>query len=284
MQLRIFAKSEKLVNIVLVFICLNTLQMLIDINCNHCDYGFGTTAGSIDCPGFKATLEILNIIFSFIFVGEMLIKQVGLGLAKYFGAGVNCFDFFIVTVSLIEIFAGGLDTISCYMTKRTEYLCHEYYTVCEGGVGGASVFRAFRMVRIVKLLRALPGVQAQVAVLQETASAVGWLIVLIILFMFIFLVLGMNLFGGTLMQEWDAEGVALGAAVFVEFPDSDRLRYGRVVGMDFYNRSTTPWFVEIQYTDGGAPAVDALRKELGLIPQESYGKCVCMCMFMCVHT
>jgi len=44
-------------------------------------------------------------------------------------------------------------------------------------------------------------------------------------------------------------------------------RYGRIVGMDWYNRSTTPWYVEIQYTDMNIPAVEELRKELRLEPQ-----------------
>ena len=131
--------------------------------------------------------------------------------------------------------------------------------------------------RIVKLLRALPGVQAQVKVLGDTAGAVGWLLVLIALFLFIFLVLGMNLFGGALMAEWDPESVVLGAAVFIEFPNSEKARFGRVVGMDFYNRSTTPWFVGIQYTDGDAAAVEALRTELHLQPQNNTGDWATWC-------
>ena len=272
-KIRMLAKSEQLGNIVLVFICLNTLQMLIDINCDHCDYDYQKgVVGAIDCPGFKASLEFFNFVFSFIFLLEMLIKQIGLGLPKYFASKANIFDFVIVTISIFEIFGGGgIETVQCYLVKRPKNQCHEYYTVCEGGVGGASVFRAFRMVRIVKLLRALPGVQAQVQVLSETAAAVGWLLVLILLFLFIFLVLGMNLFGGTLMAEWDAESVALGAAVFVEFPASEGLRYGRVVGMDHFNHTTTPWFVQILYTDGNAPGIVALRDELSLLPQEKSG-------------
>ena len=273
-KLRLFAKSEKLVNIVLVFICLNTLTMLMDINCDHCD------SSVIHCPTYKVTLEFLNFFFSFIFFIEMIIKLVGLGIYKYGTSPSNVFDFVIVIISLVDIlmtdsttgeFTGGIATVRCYLLPRPQNQCHHYYLDCEGGAASMSVLRAFRMVRIVKLLRALPGVQAQVKVLSDTASATAWLLLLIVLFLFIFLVLGMNLFGGILEAEWDPEAVALGAYVYVQFPRADKARYGRVVGMDFANRSSTPWLVGIQYTDGNSPNVAALRKELDLFEQETAG-------------
>jgi len=264
-KIRLFAKSEQLDNIVLTVICLNTLQMLIDINCDHCD------SSVIHCPSYKATLEILNMVFSLVFFFELIIKIMGLGVYKYAMSSANVFDFVIVIISGVDIlatdpktgqFTGTIATMGCFLSEKTD--CSLYFLECEGGGASMAVLRAFRMVRIVKLLRRLPGVQAQVKVLGDTASATGWLLLLIVIFIFIFTVLGMNLFGGRLISEWDPEAVALGALVYVKFPLDDKARFGRVVGMDFGNRSSTPWLVGIQYTDGDGIHVIALREELGL--------------------
>jgi hypothetical protein len=265
-KIRLFAKSEQLDNIILSVICLNTLQMLIDINCDHCDF-----ESVIHCPSYKATLEILNMVFSLVFFFEMIIKLVGLGVYKYAMSAANVFDFVIVIVSGVDIFmadlktgqfTGTIATLGCFLSEKTD--CSQYFLECEGGGASMAVLRAFRMVRIVKLLRRLPGVQAQIKVLGDTASATGWLLLLIIIFLFIFTVLGMNLFGGLLISEWDPEAVALGALVYVKFPLADKARFGKVVGMDFGNRSSTPWLVGIQYTDGDGSHLVALREELGL--------------------
>ena len=45
------------------------------------------------------TLDILNVIFCFIFFIEFLLKLIGLGICGYFKNPWNCLDFLIVTVS-----------------------------------------------------------------------------------------------------------------------------------------------------------------------------------------
>ena len=49
------------------------------------------------------SLEITNIVLTFSFIFEMAVKIAGLGCAGYFSDRFNCFDFFIVCTSVIEL-------------------------------------------------------------------------------------------------------------------------------------------------------------------------------------
>eukprot|EP00961_Rhodomonas_salina_P258289 3491081-Rhodomonas_salina.3 len=78
-------------------------------------------------------------------------------------------------------------------------------------------------------------------------SSVAALIVLIILFILIFCILGMNIFGANIMD--DPELVYNGSSVFVRLPwePGGELRYGTVIQMDHFNHTNTPWRVAIRF-------------------------------------
>lgn len=48
-------------------------------------------------------LESLNFIFYVIFLIEMILKLIGLGLKTYFRDSANSFDMFVVTVSTFDV-------------------------------------------------------------------------------------------------------------------------------------------------------------------------------------
>ena len=48
-------------------------------------------------------LETINLVLTWMFVAEMLIKIIGLGLKSYAKEKFNLFDCFIVIVSIIEL-------------------------------------------------------------------------------------------------------------------------------------------------------------------------------------
>ena len=62
-----------------------------------------------------------------------------------------------------------------------------------------------RVLRIGKLVRMFPQIQRQLKVIQKTLSTVSSLIALITLFLLIFAILGMNLFGNRAICELDSE-------------------------------------------------------------------------------
>uniref|UniRef100_A0A4W6BUJ1 Calcium voltage-gated channel subunit alpha1 H n=1 Tax=Lates calcarifer TaxID=8187 RepID=A0A4W6BUJ1_LATCA len=115
-------------------------------------------------------LQISNIIFTFIFVVEMALKQLALAWA-YFRDRNNIFDFIIVIISLWEIIAKA--------------------------DGRLSVLRAFRLLRFVRLVHFLPYLKRQLLVLKRTMEEAGSLCMLLLFVIFVFSVMGMHLFGCT---------------------------------------------------------------------------------------
>lgn len=79
------------------------------------------------------------------------------------------------------------------------------------------VLRAFRLVRLVKFLRGFPELQKQVFILLEIVKSVVALLALLVVTLLIFAVLGMNLFGGKLVSEWEVSRLMRGSTVYVDF-------------------------------------------------------------------
>ncbi|XP_061534471.1 voltage-dependent T-type calcium channel subunit alpha-1H-like isoform X2 [Phycodurus eques] len=114
-------------------------------------------------------LEISNMVFTSLFSLEMLLKVLALGLFGYIKNPYNGFDSVIVIISVWEI-AGEAE-------------------------GGLSVLRTFRLLRVLKLVRFLPALRRQLVVLMKTMDNVATFCMLLMLFIFIFSILGMHLFG-----------------------------------------------------------------------------------------
>ncbi|XP_037808576.1 voltage-dependent T-type calcium channel subunit alpha-1G isoform X5 [Lucilia sericata] len=123
-------------------------------------------------------VETSNIVFSAIFAVEMLLKVVAEGPFRYIANGFNVFDGVIVILSAIEI-------------------CQQFAGNGTGGGGGSglSVLRTFRLLRILKLVRFMPNLRRQLFVMLRTMDNVAVFFSLLVLFIFIFSILGMNLFG-----------------------------------------------------------------------------------------
>ncbi|CRK92625.1 CLUMA_CG006168, isoform A [Clunio marinus] len=148
-----------------------------------------------------AIVETSNIVFSAIFAVEMLLKIIAEGPFKYIANGFNVFDGIIVILSAVELcqaFMGG-----------------------EGASGnsGLSVLRTFRLLRILKLVRFMPNLRRQLFVMLRTMDNVAIFFSLLILFIFIFSILGMNLFGCKFCEEINDERVC------------DRKNFDTILGM-----------------------------------------------------
>jgi hypothetical protein len=94
-RLRNLAKDESFNNMVLFFIVLNTVSMATEGVCS-----FDTDSW---CVNFKITVEMFNVLFTFVFLLEAVVKLVGLGPSEYFKARMNIFDFVIVCASMGEL-------------------------------------------------------------------------------------------------------------------------------------------------------------------------------------
>ncbi|XP_048519457.1 voltage-dependent T-type calcium channel subunit alpha-1G isoform X3 [Dendroctonus ponderosae] len=135
-------------------------------------------------------VEVTNVIFSGVFAVEMVLKVIAEGPFGYISNGFNVFDGVIVILSAIELFKN--------FTKHDEELHTD---------SGLSVLRTFRLLRILKLVRFMPNLRRQLFVMLRTMDNVAIFFSLLILFIFIFSILGMYLFGGKFCNYIDEKGV-----------------------------------------------------------------------------
>ncbi|KAA0705928.1 Sodium channel protein type 4 subunit alpha B [Triplophysa tibetana] len=118
---------------------------------------------------FENILTVGNLVFTGIFTAEMVLKLIALDPYDYFQVGWNIFDSIIVTMSLVEL---GL-----------------------ADVQGLSVLRSFRLMRVFKLAKSWPTLNMLIKIIGNSVGALGNLTLVLAIIVFIFAVVGMQLFG-----------------------------------------------------------------------------------------
>uniref|UniRef100_A0A8C8A1U2 Sodium channel protein n=1 Tax=Oryzias sinensis TaxID=183150 RepID=A0A8C8A1U2_9TELE len=118
---------------------------------------------------FDNVLSVGNLVFTGIFTAEMCLKIIALDPYYYFQQGWNIFDGIIVSLSLMEL---GL-----------------------ANVEGLSVLRSFRLLRVFKLAKSWPTLNMLIKIIGNSVGALGNLTLVLAIIVFIFAVVGMQLFG-----------------------------------------------------------------------------------------
>ncbi|KAG1969032.1 sodium channel protein type 2 subunit alpha [Pimephales promelas] len=118
---------------------------------------------------FNSMLSVGNLVFTGIFTAEMMLKVVALDPYYYFQQGWNIFDGIIVSLSLMEL---GLSNVE-----------------------GLSVLRSFRLLRVFKLAKSWPTLNTLIKIIGNSVGALGNLTLVLAIIVFIFAVVGMQLFG-----------------------------------------------------------------------------------------
>uniref|UniRef100_A0A8C3D4U5 Voltage-dependent L-type calcium channel subunit alpha n=1 Tax=Cairina moschata TaxID=8855 RepID=A0A8C3D4U5_CAIMO len=119
--------------------------------------------------------DIANKVLLALFTCEMLVKMYSLGLQAYFVSLFNRFDCFVVCGGIVETILVELEIMSPL---------------------GISVFRCVRLLRIFKVTRHWASLSNLVASLLNSMKSIASLLLLLFLFIIIFSLLGMQLFGG----------------------------------------------------------------------------------------
>ncbi|XP_059479446.1 sodium channel protein para isoform X5 [Neocloeon triangulifer] len=117
----------------------------------------------------EKALKSGNYFFTATFAIEATMKLIAMSPKYYFQEGWNIFDFIIVALSLLEL---GLE-----------------------GVQGLSVLRSFRLLRVFKLAKSWPTLNLLISIMGRTVGALGNLTFVLCIIIFIFAVMGMQLFG-----------------------------------------------------------------------------------------
>jgi len=153
-------------------IMLNTLSLAAD------DYPMSNKKETI--------IAYCNQYFTWLFTVEAILKIIALGPSNYKKDVYNSFDFFIVCISLIDWTIG--------------------ITVGDNiGPAGAvlQAFRAMRLLRIIKLARRWTALQDILGKIFKSLSELSIFCALLMLFMYIFALLGMQFFAMRAYEDLD---------------------------------------------------------------------------------
>ncbi|XP_064327879.1 voltage-dependent L-type calcium channel subunit alpha-1S-like isoform X14 [Phalacrocorax carbo] len=136
-----------------------------------------------------------NWVLLALFVAEMLLKMYALGLRQYFMSLFNRFDCFVVCAGILEAILVELGSLSPL---------------------GISVLRCIRLLRIFKITRYWTSLSNLVASLLNSVRSIASLLLLLFLFIIVFALLGMQLFGG----KFDFEDMEVRRSTFDNFPQA----------------------------------------------------------------
>ncbi|KAM8915331.1 calcium channel, voltage-dependent, L type, alpha 1D subunit, a isoform 8-T8 [Spinachia spinachia] len=158
---RVAVKSVPFYWLVIILVFLNTLT----ISSEHYNQPMWLTQ----------VQDVANKVLLALFTCEMLVKMYSLGLQAYFVSLFNRFDCFVVCGGITETILVELEIMSPL---------------------GISVFRCVRLLRIFKVTRHWQSLSNLVASLLNSMKSIASLLLLLFLFIIIFSLLGMQVFGG----------------------------------------------------------------------------------------
>eukprot|EP00939_MAST-03C_sp_MAST-3C-sp1_P000527 g527.t1 len=171
-------------------------------------------------------LEVVNFILAIIFAVEMILKIIGLGLREYVADRFNQFDAVIVVASLIEM-----------SILPPTFLDS---SVDPASAGGAlSVMRAFRLFRLFKLARSWTSLQKLLKTMAKTLNDISSFALLLLLFIYIFALCGMQFFANRFRFGDDGRALDLTVNVVASAADDIRDRWNQSIAL--YDMPTTLW-------------------------------------------
>jgi hypothetical protein len=176
-----------------VAILLNTASLAIEHKTTEC-----LPVGAASCidqaqemnSELETMLETLNYIFVIIFAVEMVILIIGLGPIQYVRDPFNVFDGTVVIISIVEVALAGK---------------------------GVSALRAFRLARVFKMAKEWDALRAVIESLIATLPNIASCCLLLILFMFMASIAGMQLLGQELPVDDRARFSSFGISMLTIF-------------------------------------------------------------------
>ncbi len=207
---------------VLAVIACNTLFLLTD----HYDRS----------PTYDAVAVGLEIAFGVVYIAEAALKIVGFGPRAYFGDRSNLFDFFIV----LAVIAGFILVLA------------EPRRGSSGWAEILSALQALRALRILRLMERVPVLRPLVGTLITTLWPLVNIAGLVFLTIFVYAILGMQLFGELDPADLATDYQFLGSHVnFLTFPNAFYALFvmstgesWNAIGRELWNCSAVaPYFV-----------------------------------------
>ena len=160
---------------------------------------------SYDIPSdYIYLLEFFDYGITIFFTIEILIRIVAeKSLVKFFKDGWNVFDFIIVTISLVPV----------------------------GGTESVFVARLLRIIRILRIVTVVPAFRHIIEALIKTIPRVGFIALLMFIFIYIWGAIGTLIFGELQADRWGNIGVAMLTLMQVATYDDWGAIMGDVIGV-----------------------------------------------------
>ena len=133
-------------------------------------------------PKYNVYLDLFNYAITLFFVIEILIRMISeRSFIKFFKDGWNIFDFLIVTISLIPI----------------------------NNVESVFVARLLRIIRVLRIITVVPAFRHIIDSLVKSIPRVGFIALLMFIFMYVWGAIGTMFFGEVDPENWGNIGLAL---------------------------------------------------------------------------
>ena len=124
----------------------------------------------------------MNQLFTWIFIAELTMKLLAIGLKKYVSENFNLLDGGVVLISIVEMIMvslgnkSGAGNVQAFRTVR--------------------VFRTMRVIRVTRILRTLKSMKMIIGVIIRATMDFVWITLLMFVFIFIYTLLGRQIFQG----------------------------------------------------------------------------------------
>jgi hypothetical protein len=182
----VMAQSPKFMYFITGCILLNAVLMMLmmppDAEAEgHALSNYEPSRTGYQPPTLFYTLWFLNMLLTVIFTFESAVKLIGLGWKVFKMDSFNTFDLVVVIVSLGDV---GMDIGGVFAGANIP----PFFPV--------SVLRTFRIIRVLKLARQWENLRVILVTLVKSLKSVMYLCILMLLFILIWALLGMELFGG----------------------------------------------------------------------------------------
>jgi hypothetical protein len=144
-------------------------------------------------------LDSTNYALTLLFAIETMLKLGAYTPLEFSGDSFNTFDFFVVAAGLLEILAQGDD---------------------DGAAGAFRAFRIFRLFRVLRVLRLISFLEPLKKigrVVLKTLGHLGYILTLLLLFTYIFTILGIQVFGGEFNFDGDVPRANFDSFIFALF-------------------------------------------------------------------
>ena len=167
--LKISVQNAAFENLMTLCVVMNTVVMSMD------HYGIEKET--------EEAFSKLNAVFTYIFIYEMVVKLLAIGPKKYVSSKWNLLDGGIVVLSIIEIIVESQQKDDATGSSISAFRAMK-------------VFRTFRVMRVARILRALHSMQVIIGVIQRSFRSFMYVILLMMLFVFIYALLGIQIYQG----------------------------------------------------------------------------------------